>query len=747
MKRSVLVAILAIAGTFVVSACGVDDPVETPPGTPAPDGAVPPTPSDDATPPPPPPVDAGRDTALPDSARPDAADAAPERCGATEPKKCVDGVECRADNDCVSRNCKALVCTPATCTDLKNDGDEEGIDCGGTKCKKCDGAACGGAPECTSGICFQNKCAPPGTKTCGVGLPTLCAVAEPCQADLDCTSDVCEASRCVDVTDPVHTDGRRNGGETGVDCGGSIKATKVCLEGGGCVDATDCEGATCVADKCGPATRLDGRFSPSLGETDVDCGGTLPDALGNPAVKCLSTKSCKVGADCDSGFCTGLVCEPRKAGRQDGDETDVDCGGTVDPDLGVPAPRCEDALLCTFGADCASTNCYNGRCVGGQSCATAGTSGITTCGLKESNNPARVHESCCRALPVPGLGVRIGKYEVTAGRVRQFITAVGANLRGWAAAEIAAGTPLGLRLAAQIPDNVRNFLPASATTNQPMNLILQLGAGVMDKRTPSMSQGCYNGVESYGHATYWQPRATLQAMYGASFPARRFTQAQYDEKPMNCAPNWIYAAFCAWDGGRLPTRAEYATLWGGDAYPWGPTRYLTLGVTNYELTVNWGNAIPCKVPDQGQYFYRYPGYGDGFDVAGYIAAPGRFPLDLTALRTDADEGWRDVGANLMEMTEAEPGNGTFCDFGPRGAGDVLSASCIYNNPDGTTENGVLRLASGLGRSVWQGGSYEGHGSFEVATAVPFRREWYAGAAQFSLPTQYGKTGFRCAYDP
>jgi hypothetical protein len=746
MRNYASSTLMAFAGAFLLVACG-DSPADPPvdPGTDgAPASSSSSSSSPDATPPPPPPVDAGGDTAPQDASKPDAA---PEKCGATEAKKCADGLACAGDNDCTSRNCNALVCAPATCTNSKNDGDEEGIDCGGTKCKKCDGATCAAGPECTSGVCFLNKCAPPGTKTCGVGLPTLCADAEPCQADLDCTSDVCEGRVCVAVTAAAHSDGRRNAGETGVDCGGSIKATKVCPAGQGCVDATDCEAAVCAAGLCGAPTRTDGKFSPSLGETDIDCGGTLADSLGNPAVKCVSTKACKVGGDCDSGFCTGLVCEPRKAGRKDGDESDVDCGGGVDPDLGVAAPRCDDARACGGDTDCASAVCYGAVCIGGQSCANAATSGITTCGRRESNNAARVHESCCRALPVPGLPLRIGKYEVTSGRVRQFITAVGPNLRAWAAGEIAAGSPIGLRLSRQLPANVLDLLPSTAATNQPLNLIVQLGAGVMDKRTPSMSQGCYNGPDAYGHATYWQPVATLRSMYGASFPARRFTQAQYDEKPMNCAPNWIYAAFCAWDGGRLPTRDEYDVLWGADAYPWGPTRYVTLGVTNYELTVNWGNAIPGKTPDQGQYFYHYPNYGDGADVSGYIAAPGRFPLDLTALRTADDEGWHDVGANLMEMTEGEPGTGTFCDFGPRAAGEVTSASCVYNVPGGGTENGVLRVASGMGKSVWQGGSYEGHGSFEVEAVVPFRREWYKGTNQFTLPTQYGKTGFRCAYDP
>ncbi len=739
MSRASMVPHLSLMGAlFLCVGCGASTPEEPSP-SPSPSGTA------DGGGPPPGQVgdqDASQDAAKPDTSPP------PPKCGATEAKKCAVGVGCSVDRDCETGNCVSKICAAASCTNTKLDGDELGVDCGGSLCKKCDGADCLADPECTSEICFQRKCAPPGTKTCGVGLPDLCVDGKRCQTDTDCASDVCDAARCVPVTPAAHSDGRRNAGETGVDCGGSIKATRVCLQGQGCVDVTDCESTICDATrKCGASTHVDGKLSPSIGETDVDCGGTMPDSLGNPALKCASTKTCKVADDCDSGRCTAGVCEPRMAGRRDGDESDVDCGGTVpDPDTGLPTPRCEDAKLCGAGGDCASTFCFQNRCIGGQSCATADTPGITTCGRRESNSPTRIHESCCRALQVPGLGIRMGKYEVTAGRMRQFITAVGPNIRGWVAGEIAAGTPIGNRLALQIPANVLDLLPASAAPNQPLNLIVQLGAGVMDKRNPSMRQGCYNGPNSYGHSTYWQPVATLRSLFGMSFPARRFTQAQYDEKPMNCSPYWMYAAFCAWDGGRLPTRAEFGQVWGPGAYPWGATRYPTDGVTNYETTVNWGNSIPGDTPPP-VLFYHYPAYagtGNAADSTGYIAGPGRFPLDLTALRTDDDEGWMDIGANLMEMAQTDgTGSSNFCDFSVRAAGEALSPTCSYTE-DGVTTQGVLRRTTGIPGTVWQGGSWEGHGSFSLNAPVPFRREWYGA---FAVTTQYGKTGFRCAYDP
>jgi hypothetical protein len=327
---------------------------------------------------------------------------------------------------------------------------------------------------------------------------------------------------------------------------------------------------------------------------------------------------------------------------------------------------------------------------------------------------------------------------------------VGPNLRAWAAAEIAANTRAGQALAAQIPANSRNFLPASADGNEPLNIMVQLGAGTIDKRTPSMSQGCFNGPDSYGHATYWQPVTDLHKVYPATFPARRFNQAQYDEKSMNCAPNWMYAAFCAWDGGRLPTQAEYNQAWGPSQYPWGTTRYPTVNVTDMDTTVNWGNAIPFYSgnPFQPRLWYHYPDYagtGNAADQAGYIAAPGRFALDVTTLNV-AGEKWMDLGANLMEESATTgAGNGSFCDFATTGAGETTDTTrCIYRNPETNVieQYGVLRMASGMAGTQWHGGSWEGHTAFRLDHPTPFGRDSYNG---FTLATQYGKAGFRCAY--
>jgi len=89
-------------------------------------------------------------------------------------------------------------------------------------------------------------------------------------------------------------------------------------------------------------------------ETDVDCGGSCQD-------KCGGGQGCEVGDDCTSQECgMGMTCEGPSCtdGLQNGDETDVDCGGGS-------CPPCEDGDTCNVGPDCESMMCADGTCGGG----------------------------------------------------------------------------------------------------------------------------------------------------------------------------------------------------------------------------------------------------------------------------------------------------------------------------------------------------------------------------------------------
>ena len=102
-----------------------------------------------------------------------------------------------------------------TCTDGIQNGNETGVDCGGT---------CPACPTCTDGV--QN-----GNET-GVDCGGSCAP--------------CSGSTC--------TDGVQNGNETGVDCGGSCPACPTCNDGiqNGNETGVDCGGscAPCTGGSC-----------------------------------------------------------------------------------------------------------------------------------------------------------------------------------------------------------------------------------------------------------------------------------------------------------------------------------------------------------------------------------------------------------------------------------------------------------------------------------------------------------------
>jgi hypothetical protein len=514
----------------------------------------------------------------------------------------------------------------------------------------------------------------------------------------------------------------------------------------------------CAANKtCSAPSPTDGVQNDS--ETDVDCGGALlasgaKNAASDGANPCADDKACALDTDCLSGFCS---LEAHKC--VDGQS----CKGLV-----TPAKIMDPTGMVNADGDAIGTPDPNGV---GQS------AGLDTCGKGEATDPVgeQEHESCCRSLLIPGQTAwRLDKYEVTSGRIRQFLESLDYNVQKWALAQFDATfnplTPAGKMLAAQLPinqagvtTNALKLLPQSNTTTQPLNAVIVTGALVL--HTTGV-QGCYTAAGADGAATYWWDEPTIHAQ--ASSPARPFTQDYYDIKPMNCIPYYLAAAFCAWDGGRLQLHSEHQTVWGTAAYPWGPnflpnpypgtgaigspnnqkmyTEAACGGANGIETnaavgcTVDWFNGGQ-GVGSQGDFYY-YPSWvanipnGNvpdtlgGLDLSIYIAAPGRFFLDRTAKLSPSfagNEGWQDLGADMIEWDSISAFTGAqqFCDqSGILGPGESF-------NCGGPPFNGVIRGAN-LPEADILGGSWEGHAVKETL------------AASWSFYRQYGKTGLRCA---
>jgi hypothetical protein len=95
---------------------------------------------------------------------------------------------------------------PDTCHDRVHDGDETGVDCGGSCLACAGGTACVVGPDCQSGSCTNGQCLPP---TCIDGIRDgfesdvdcsggcgLCASQKSCEFSTDCLRQYCQADRC-----------------------------------------------------------------------------------------------------------------------------------------------------------------------------------------------------------------------------------------------------------------------------------------------------------------------------------------------------------------------------------------------------------------------------------------------------------------------------------------------------------------------------------------------------------------------
>ncbi len=366
-----------------------------------------------------------------------------------------------------------------------------------------------------------------------------------------------------------------------------------------------------------------------------------------------------------------------------GGETDNGCGGTH-------APKCGEGRNCLVDSDCVGFCSYDHACVNGPSCKVH--FGGDTCGAGEVGAAGVKHETCCKTIEVKGFSdgayagksVYLDKYEITAGRIRAFIAAVGPNVKGW----MQANKPVVWN------DSWSAFLPTSNDGDLVTINRLLLGDPRHDGQTPEQAGpgvilppatdqvvslgvnhqfggqvyadmhgnncGTFNG--SFGFPTYWYPAATMAK--NGEVP-RSSAQELLDVKSMNCITNAMLAAFCAWDGGQLataqvldyvvssPVRDETVSGCGTQYDNHGDLLGNILGTTVQSggkcpdvllinATFDAGDNLPVPGSSLNKHIYMYPDVGPGTsDKVWQIAAPGRIAADNV-------DGWMDLAGNLSE---------------------------------------------------------------------------------------------------
>lgn len=378
---------------------------------------------------------------------------------------------------------------------------------------------------------------------------------------------------------------------------------------------------------------------------------------------------------------------------KDGTETDVDCGG-------IGNPQCVEGKSCNVDSDCTAGCSYSKKCVSAPSCTIQ--YGGDTCGIGEVGDPAAQHESCCRTLPVPGYSgpmhpgkqVYVDKYEITAGRVRQWITALAAanggqaDVKSWIAAHrpdiwddawndyLPTGASGGTKVIARRllgdprPEDTGEavgpgvILPPATDESRNMGTDYQFGDEIY---VDLHGNNCATHTGDYGFPTYYYPDANVtvtgqqpraSALDAAGNPIA--PQQWLDVKSMNCITNEMLAAFCAWDGGQLVTDevVDYITaspdtlgnisgcgtqydnhdeLLGNNFLHTVQTGGRCPDITLINATFDAGDALPVQGSILNIHNYHFPDLGNSTsDKAWEISAPGRASSATAAMGKQTD---------------------------------------------------------------------------------------------------------------
>ena len=243
----------------------------------------------------------------------------------------------------------------------------------------------------------------------------------------------------------------------------------------------------------------------------------------------------------------------------------------------VGSRRCAIVVICLLGCNAApssiakdggarSTDAGSDRPDGPGDASANATPGAASCAVSAAGTSDCGPDggSCCTSLAVPSgsydrtytndgggpaakgdpatvSGFRLDKYLVTVGRFRQFVAA---SIAGW--------------------------VPAAGSGK---HAHLNGGLGLADSGGSGYEPGWDPGdtIELATTAADWMSRLSCEPSFGTWTDSA----GPHETSPINCVDWYDAYAFCIWDGGFLPSEAEWEdAAAGGDElreYPWGST--------------------------------------------------------------------------------------------------------------------------------------------------------------------------------
>jgi formylglycine-generating enzyme len=414
---------------------------------------------------------------------------------------------------------------------------------------------------------------------------------------------------------------------------------------GTCSGNDNCDTIGSQAGSCQPI--LPDCMGADAGDPTAECAGNVPQVCGVDLTQLDDGSTCPGDQGCLDGACEPILPECLTKNENDTvcseDRTVMfDCG----PNRVVrqEVNPCDPGLACADDLTCVQASC---------------ASLPSTCGPDED-------DSCCADELVTGgdfdrgpdatapasiSSFRLDTYEVTVGRFRRFVAAV---VGGW--------------------------LP---TDGSGKHVHLSSGAGLKGTTTQN----------ELGWDEAWNVGDSAHGLYTGSFAVDEWnssllcstgdetwttTPEDNETLPINCVTWYQAAAFCIYDGGFLPSEAEWEYAAGGgtleNQYPWG-SEEPNCTYANYQLCALGATAVGSLSPKGNTDFGHT-------DMAGNMA---EWTLDTLV---------EQYSASCDDCTNNSTGPGRASRGGAWGypAGNLQAVTRVEAGPGGRYEDIGIRCA-------------------------------------------------------